>query len=227
MYLLAMSDAADLIAAADAGDAETVARLVAADPALASARGDDGVSVLLRASYRFDRPVLDALLAADPEMDVFDTAALGHIDRLRRRLEEDRGRATAFAADGFTALHLAAFFGKAEAARVLLEAGAVVDVYGHNSFANQPLHAAAARRHIEVCRVLLAAGANVNATQHGDFTPLHEAAGSGDVELAELFLSAGADPRAVSASGASPADMAEAAGHRDLAQRLRLVATAP
>lgn len=227
MYAPGMSDRAEFFTAVDAGDAETVVRMVAADPSLASARGEDGVSALLHARYRFQRAALDALLAAEPEMDVFDAAALGHIDRLRARLVEDPSRATAFAADGFTALHLTAFFGKAEAARVLLEAGAVVDVYGHNSFANQPLHAAAARRHIEVCRVLLAAGANVNATQHGDFTPLHEAAGSGDVELAELFLSAGADPRAVSASGASPADMAEAAGHRDLAQRLRLVATAP
>ena len=216
----------EFFAAIDAGDAETVARRVTADPSLASARGADGVSALLHARYRFHREVLDALLAADPDMDVFDAAALGHIDRLRHRLEEDPARVLAVSADGFTALHLAAFFGKVEAARILLEGGASASAYGANDFANQPLHAAAAGRHIEVCRLLLAAGADVNATQHGGYTPLHEAAGSGDVELAELFLSAGADPRAVTTDGRTPADVADGGDHPDLARRLREVAGA-
>ena len=115
-----MATPSELIAAVDAGDAAAVAAMVAADPSLAAVRGDDGVSALLHARYRFHREVLDALLAADPDMDIFDAAALGHIDRLRARLDEDPGRARAYAADGFTALHLAAFFGKPEATRVLL-----------------------------------------------------------------------------------------------------------
>ncbi len=219
-----MAEAVDLIAAVDAGDAETVARLVMGDPGLANTRGEDGVSALLHARYRSHRAVLDALLAADPETDVFDAAALGHIDRLRSRLDEDPSRVTALAGDGFTALHLAAFFGKVEAARVLVQAGADVSTYGTNAFANQPLHAAAAGRHIEVCRLLLAAGADVNATQHRGFTTLHEAAESGDVELAELFLSAGADPGALTDAGETAAHLAEAAGHLDLSTRLREIA---
>jgi ankyrin repeat protein len=220
-----MPTAEQLIAAVDAGDAATVARLVADDPDLASSRGADGVSALLHARYRFERETLDALLAADPAMDVFDAAALGHLDRLRARLDEDPGAVRTFAADGFTALHLAAFFGKTEAARTLLDAGADVSTYGTNAFANQPLLAAAAGRHIEVCRLLLAAGADVEATQHGGFRPLHEVAHSGDVELVELFLSAGADPTATLPDGRTPADLAEAQGHADLARRLRNVAS--
>jgi uncharacterized protein len=219
-----MADASDLIDAVTAGDAARVQDILADAPDLAGARGPDGVSALLLARYRSDRAVLDALLAADPDMDVFDAAALGHIDRLRHRLEEDPSRATAFAGDGFTAIHLAAFFGKLEATRVLLEAGAAVDVYGRNSFANLPLHAAAAGRHIEVCRTLLGAGADVNATQHGGFTPLHEAAQLGDVELSELFLSAGADPTTTGDDGRTPAQVASDAGHVDLAARLSEVA---
>jgi ankyrin repeat protein len=221
-----MPDAADLLVAIDAGDADRVREIVDAEPGLANTRADDGVSVLLRARYRFDRPVLDALLSADPDMDVFDSAALGHIDRLRHRLEEDPARATAFSSDGFTALHLAAFFGKLEATRFLLEAGASVDTYGTNDLANQPLHAAAAGRHIEVCRLLLGAGADVTATQHGGYTPLHEAAQSGDVELAELFLSAGADPLDRTMDGSTAIDIAAASGHTDLAARLQAVAAA-
>ena len=218
-----MASPADMIVAVNAGDAGRVAALLAEDPGLVAARDADGVSALMLARYRFDRPVADALLAADPDFDVFEATALGYVDRLRERLEADPGGATAFSPDGFTALHFAAFFGKPEAARILLEHGAAVDVYTHNVFANQPLHAAAAGRHIEVCRVLLAAGADVNATQHGGFTPLHEAAQHGDVEMSELFLSAGADPSAATDGGETPADTAAAAGHVDLARRLREV----
>jgi ankyrin repeat protein len=220
-----MGTPAEMMDAVAAGDADRVAALVAQDPALAMARGTDGVSALLLARYRFDRPTMDALLAADPDLDVFEAAALGRIDRLRERLADDPGSVTAMSPDGFTALHLAAFFGKTEVTRILLAAGARVDTYTTNDFANQPLHAAAAGRHIEVCRLLLAAGADVDATQHGGFTPLHEAAQHGDAEMVELFLSAGADPRVAVEEGGTPADLAEAAGHHDVANRLREIAT--
>ena len=216
----------ELINAVNTDDAARVAELVADDPSLASTRDLGGVSAIMLSRYRFDRETTDALLAADPDLDVFEATALGYIDRLRDRLMADPASAIAFSPDGFTALHFAGFFGKAEAARELISAGASVDVYTTNAFANQPLHAAAAGRHLEVCRVLLGAGADVNASQHGGYTPLHEAAQNGDVELAELFLSAGADPTAVSDAGETPAETAEAAGHHDLAARVSEVADA-
>src|SRR5687767_2971694 len=219
-----MATPGDLVGAVTAGDTDRVRELLAEDPSLVTARDQDGVSAVLLARYRFDRAVTDALLAADPELDVFEAAALGYVDRLRERLLDEPSGATSFSPDGFTALHFAAFFGKAEAARILLEHGAGHDVYTRNAFANQPLHAAAAGRHIEVCRVLIAAGADVNATQHGGYTPLHEAAQHGDVEMSELFLSAGADPALVTEVGETPAQIAVAAGHTDLADRLREVA---
>lgn len=215
-----MATAADLIDAVNAGDADRVRKVLAEDPPLVAARDEQGVSALMLARYRFDRAVTEALLAADPELDVFEAAAMGYVDRLRERLLDDPGASAAYSADGFTALHFAAFFGKVEAARMLLERGARVDALTRNPFANQPLHAAAAGRHIEVCRVLIAAGADVDATQHGGFTPLHEAAQHGDAEMTELFLSAGADPRATTDDARTPAEIAAAAGHADLASRL-------
>jgi ankyrin repeat protein len=220
-----MPTTSDLIDAVSAGDAERVRALLAEDASLVAARDGSGVSALMLARYRFDRATTDVLLAADPELDVFEAAALGYVDRLRERLLDDPdAAAAAFSPDGFTALHFAAFFGKPEAARMLLEHGARHDVYTRNEFANQPLHAAAAGRHIEVCRVLLAAGADVNATQHGGYTPLHEAAQHGDVEMTELFLSAGADPALTTEAGETAAEVAANAGHGDLAERLREVA---
>jgi ankyrin repeat protein len=217
---------AELIAAVNDGDAGRVAELIDARPELAMSRDLHGVSALMLARYRHDRAVTDALLRADPELDIFEATALGYVDRLRARLDEDPAAASAHSPDGFTALHFAAFFGKAEVARILLEAGAGVTVAADNEMRVQPLHSAAAGRHLEVCRLLLAAGADVNARQAGGFTPLHAAAQNGDPELVELFLSARADPNALTDAGDTPAATAEASGHIDVARRLREVAAA-
>ena len=214
----------ELIAAVIEDDAARVVELVAGDPKLASTRNRDGVSAIMLSRYRLHRATTDALLAVDPDLDVFEATALGYIDRLRERLDEDPSRATAFSPDGFTALHLAAFFGKAEAARTLIGAGAAIGASSRNDVSVQPLHSATAGRHHEVCRLLIAAGADVNARQRFGFTPLHAAAQHGDVELVELFLSAGADPTATTDGGERPADTADGAGHVDVARRLREVA---
>jgi ankyrin repeat protein len=216
----------DLLEAVNDRDAARVAGLVAADPTLANARDASGVSVILLSRYRSDRAVTDALLAADPDLDIFEASALGYADRLAEDLAADPARATAISSDGFTALHLAAYFGKAEASRLLLDAGADPRTVSANAMRVEPLHSAAAGRHHEVCRVLLTAGADVNAVQRDSYTPLHAAAQHGDDELVELFLSAGADPTARTADDSTPADLAEAAGHADVAKRLRDVAGA-
>lgn len=220
-----MSTSEELVAAVTAGDAERVAALVTAEPGLASARDGDGVSVLMLSRYRSNRAVTDALLAMDPDLDVFEAAALGYLDRLRERLDDDPANVSSLSPDGYTALHFAAFFAKPEAARILIDAGAPVGIVAANEMRVQPLHSAAAGHQTEICRLLLAAGAEVDARQAGGFTPLHEAAQNGDPEMVELFLSAGADPQATTDDGKTPADLAEAAAHPDVAARLRDVGT--
>jgi ankyrin repeat protein len=221
-----MPTADDLIAAVIAGEADRVAAIVAEDPGLASSRDSDGVSALMLSRYRSNRAVTDALLAVDPDLDVYEAAALGYLDRLRERLDDDPAAVSSFSPDGYTALHFAAFYAKPEAARILLERGAPVGRSAENEMRVQPLHSAAAGRQIEICRLLLAAGAEVDARQAGGFTPLHEAAQNGDPEMVELFLSAGADPAAATDNGRSAADIAEESGHPDVARRLRDVAGA-
>jgi ankyrin repeat protein len=219
-----MSMGEDLIAAVTTGDAARVASIVADDPALASTRDDAGISALMLSRYRSNREVTDTLLAADPELDVFEAAALGYLDRLRERLIDTPQDLDALSADGYTALHFAAFFAKPEAARILIDAGASVATVAQNGMRVQPLHSAAAGHQIEICRLLLAAGAEVDARQAGGFTPLHEASQNGDPEMVELFLSAGADPLATTDDGKTAARLAEEANHPDVARRLREVA---
>jgi ankyrin repeat protein len=125
---------------------------------------------------------------------VFEAAALGRVDRLRRLLAEEPGRARSWTPDGFTALHLAAFFGPPEAVQALLDAGADPHAVAANPMKVQPLHSAAAARNLEASRMLLEAGADPNAAQQEGFRPLDAATQNGDDALRELLLAHGADP---------------------------------
>ena len=189
-----MASASDMMAAVAAGDSEGVSALLAEDPSLVNSRGEDGVSAVLLARYRFDRATMDALLAADPDLDIFEGAALGRIDRVRAALDDDPLAVRAFSPDGFTALHLAAFFGPPEAVQALLDAGADPHAVAANPMKVQPLHSAAAARNLEASRMLLEAGADPNAAQQEGFRPLDAATQNGDDALRELLLAHGADP---------------------------------
>ena len=87
-----MGSTEDLFAAIEAGDADEVRSMVSAEPSLASARDAQGVSALMRARYRSDPAMLDAVLSGDPAIDVFEAASLGDVDRLRELLDADPSR---------------------------------------------------------------------------------------------------------------------------------------
>jgi ankyrin repeat protein len=155
------------------------------------------VSELLQAVYRGDQARVDELLAADPELDVFEAAAVGRADRLRYLLDEDPSLANAWAEDGFQPLGLASFFGQAEAARLLVERGAEVNSASRNDQRVMPLHSAAAtgdpETRYELAKLLLEHGADPNARQQDDFTPLMAAEQNGDERLRLLLIEHGAE----------------------------------
>jgi uncharacterized protein len=176
------------------GDVETVRAMLADEPALAGARNADGLSAVLLAGYHGHGEVRDALLAAEPPLDALELAAIGDADGLRARLAADPEALHARAPDGFTPLHYAAFFGGADAVRVLLAAGAAPDADADNELGVRPLHSAAARGDREAAVALLDAGAEPNPRQQGGYTPLHAAAHNDDALLAAVLLAHGADP---------------------------------
>jgi uncharacterized protein len=169
-----------------------------------NSRDEQGLSPALRALYRGETAEAESLLPDEP--NVFEAAAFGREERLEELLESDPGLARAFSGDGFTALHLAAFFGHAETVRLLLDAGADPNAVGTSATIGpvQPLHSAAATSRLECARLLLEHGADVNARQSGGFTALHAAAASSDAELARLLLAAGADATAKTDDGGEP-----------------------
>jgi ankyrin repeat protein len=215
---MAASD--DLVAAIKAGDTARVRHLLKAEPALAAARDTSGVSVFLLALYHQRQDAAAAVREADPPLDVFDAAAGGRVDRLRALLAADPSAANAWAADGFFPLGLACFFGQAEAARVLLAAGADARAAARNSMRVTALHAAAAARDADTARALLDRGAEVDARQQAGYTALHAAAEHGDVPLVDLLLARGADASLRSDDGQDAAAHARAKGHHELAARL-------
>jgi ankyrin repeat protein len=216
-----MGSTEELFTAIDAGDADLVRSLVSAEPVLASGRDAQGVSVLMRAKYRSSQALVDAVLAADPPIDVFEAAALGAVERLRGMLDRDPALAIVFAGDGFTALHLTAFFGEVDAARLLVDRGADVDAHGRGWMTGTALNSAAAGRHTDVARLLLDAGADVDARQASGWTSLHASAHNGSLELVDLLLSRGADPAATNDDGASAISLADEAGHPQIVAHVR------
>jgi ankyrin repeat protein len=212
----------ELIAAVQAGDAARVNELLAADPALAEARDERGVSALMLSRYHgAPGEVTAALREARDDVDVFEAATLGEVDRLERWLDEDRSLVGRRSPDDATPLHFAAFFAQPEAARLLVERGA--DVHAVSStFGNvTPLHSAAAGGSAEIVRTLLAAGADPNARQSGGFVALHAAAQSGDAAMARDLLEHGADPRPATDDGRTALAIAEEQGHEEVAALLR------
>jgi ankyrin repeat protein len=154
------------------------------------------MSELLQAVYSGDQARADELLAENPELDVFEAAAVGRADRLRELLDGDPSVANAWAEDGFQPLGLASFFGHADAARLLVERGAEVNSASRNEMKVMPLHSAAATgdpdARYELAKLLLEAGADPNARQQDDYTPLMAAEQHGDERLQSLLIERGA-----------------------------------
>jgi len=146
-------------------------------------------------------------------MDIFTAAEKGELSVIAEYLAADPGLARKHREDGWTALHLAAYYGHPDAVAILLAHGAEVNVRSANSMENTPLHAAVAGRRLDVVKVLLENGIDVNATQHGGWTALQGAANNGDTKLAEILLANGADAAAVSENGSTALSLAVAGSH--------------
>ena len=172
-----MDDAERLIELVKAGELGRVRALVGGNFLLASQRLPTGESPLMSALYRGHDDIVEMLIDAGAEIDVFAAAATGRIADLRRTV--DQATVQTYAYDGWTPLHLAAFFGHADAVRLLLEAGADIQAVSRNSLRNTPLHAAAAGSHAAVVRLLLDRGARADAVDAGGYTPAQIAAENG------------------------------------------------
>jgi len=150
---------------------------------------------LLDALHRGDSERVSHLLAQEPELDVFEAAALGNAERLREILANEPESANAYGDDGFQPLPLACFYGHIDAARVLLEHDADPNTLSRNEhIRTNALHAAAASENkgpevrYELCELLLERGADPSIPQGGsDFRAIDAARQNGDERLERLL----------------------------------------
>jgi ankyrin repeat protein len=180
------------------------------------------VSPILDALYHGRTDDAQRLLAElGPEaLTIHEAAAMGVASRIEALLVQDPQAVNAWSDDGFQPLGLAAFFGRPEAAALLLARGGEINTPARNAFQVMALHAALAGPAPDIARSLIAAGADVNAHQQGGVTPLQEAAVNGRIDLVRLLLEHGADVLAKDDQGRTAADWARTRGHPEVAEFL-------
>lgn len=203
------------VQAAKEGDIDRLQRLAAEDPAVLSGRTASGETALMAALYSRHDEAADWIAERGAPLDIFAAAALGRIEPLERAIAQ-RGDVSPPAPDGWTPLHLAAFFGRLSAVDRLLAAGADLGARSQNALRNTPLHAAVAGGHVDVSLRLIEAGADVNVADAGGHTPFHLAAEGGYLPIARALFGRGADAHAVDAEDRTPLARAVAKGHTEI-----------
>lgn len=213
-------DAKDVQKAIQNGELELLQRAMKTHPELANERDENGMSILLQAAYHRKWEIADLVLSYKKILDIFEAAAFNRSERIKQLIENEPQSIDAWSPDGFSALHLAAFFGRVDAVEILAANGAEVSFPSRNPMAVTPLGSAAAGGHHEIVEILLAHGADVDSQQSGGFTALHAAAHSGNQELVKTLLTHGADRSLRTDEGKTAADMAREKSFHDLARLL-------
>lgn len=211
----------EFIDAATQGDVERVSMMLRNDPSLAKSKDENGVSVILKATYHGKQDIVAALLASGIELDIFEAAATGQTAQVQNLIEQDPSLVNSYSPDGFTPLGLATFFGHAETVEALINAGAEINAAYRETMKLTPLASAMAVGRNDIARTLIAHGADVNAKAANDLRPLHTAAARGNVESATLLLDHGADINATSSDGKTAITYAEERNHPEMVEFLK------
>ncbi|MDL2417974.1 ankyrin repeat domain-containing protein [Bacillus tropicus] len=140
----------------------------------------------------------------------------GNKEKVVAFIKTNPSAVTEFSEDGWTLLHLAAYFGQKEIASFLLESSADIHSRAKNENENTPLQAAIANKQSELIAFLIEKGSDVNVMQSGGWTGLHEAAFLGSEEIIVLLLENGANKTIKKNDGKTAYDIALEKGHNHL-----------
>jgi RNA polymerase sigma factor (sigma-70 family) len=209
----------EILKAARSGDVDKVKLLLEEDPRLIAARDPLGNTALILAVNSGHKEIAELLTEAGVRPDMYEAASIGRIDLVQQFLNDDPSLLDSYSPEGFSALALAAHFGKIEVLKYLIARGADLNSVSTHPINVTPLHAALFGKQLEAANILVASGANVKLKRGGrgwpraGWTALHYAAGFGFVDLARTFIDSGAEIEASDDYGKTPLQVATEAGH--------------
>lgn len=185
--------AADMLRAAESGDAAQLLLFVKAGLAIDARDARDWTPLMVAA---FNGNEAAAKLLIEHGADVY---------------ARDPG--------GYTPLHWAALKGYQEVVALIAKR---TDVNTQSNSGLTPLLQAAANGHSAVVQLLLAAGANPELATNDGFTPLHKAVANGHAAAVRFLLAAGASVHARHSDGTTPMAIAAKKKRDDILQMLRM-----
>ncbi|XP_007064082.2 ankyrin repeat domain-containing protein 53 [Chelonia mydas] len=128
-----------------------------------------------------------------------------------------------FNAPGFSAIHLAALYGRLECLKLIVEKFEV-DVNLASLTGWTPIHLVMNKesgpRALECLQYLIGKGADINVQNQGGTSPLHKAASEGRLDCIIELVEAGADVHAKDAEGQQPIDLCRIWAYRSCARYL-------
>lgn len=139
-------------------------------------------------------------------------AKRGNVEEVLKLLDEDPGSVNRQDYFGYAPLHMAALYGNANVAELLIDRGANIELKDNHGM--RPLHKASRNGQYDVALLLLKHGAEVDAPDIHQNTPLGWAI-PGPANMVALLLEHGADPWKKDDLGESP--MQKAGMYRDAA----------
>jgi len=215
-----MAEAEKLFALVDQDDAAGLAAAVG-ERSASGLVNENGESLYLYATYRGHTKCAE-LLAGRGGLSLHEAAAAGALARVDACLDAAPWAVTTLSADGWTALHLAAFLGRDVTVERLLERGANPRQWGRAADSNLAMHAASAGRRIGrgAFAKLVAATRDPDIPQKAGYTALMIAAANGFSDAADALMAAGADRARKTPDGRTAADFARERGHGEIARRL-------
>jgi len=216
-------DAIRFFALAQADDDEGLMAALAGAPEAYKLRNPAGESLFQFCTYHFRAKCVTALQRREA-LGFHEAALAGDVGRVDALLDAAPWAIDMLSPDGWTALHLGAFFGRDDVVVRLLERGADPSVWARAFVINLPIHAACAGRRLGrvAFAKLVAATGDPDVTPKHGYTALMEAAMIGFVPAVEVLLAAGADTSLRHPEkNMTAAEFARENGHTELAERLR------
>ena len=194
------------------------ARLLIAAGADVNARNILNRTPLLQAVMEMREKALEVLITNGAVVDIFSAVALGDHALVEGFLMRDKKLLLA-RENGLTLLHIAAAWGQADMAALLINKGLIVDVTTPEA-GTTPLHTAASFGRTNVVKILLQKGSPVDARTFNKQTALHLASGPGHEECVALLLDTGANPDARDNKGQTALHLAASGGRNEVIKLL-------